>query len=295
MDLIKGTYNTVENIGETFIYKVLGKLSKDSAAIESMMDTLVKLSEDSKKLGKKAQFRYLNCYNILQDIIMNHYPQMVFGPGPDTPILTPEQEIDLDQMASYCSFYLRCAAGAYGDKMNYVLSGQKVWKALDPNDRDDEFIKLARIDRNQLVYRDWQAEAYNPAHCIVVLKEKKEVLLVIRGSMEGGDFVTDLIAAYLSFSVIEDEKGKKSIKINSYDPQAKESVDSLNDSIVSFDKKVNPKDKILFTSKAHSGIFLAGIELYRKIRSKVLKMIKFFKSFSSWRKFFISYPVITSW
>lgn len=270
MDLIKGTYSTVNYFGEKVLQKVLTTLSKDASALEKMMETLSKLVEESKKLGKKTQFKLLNCYNILQDIMMNHYPQVVFGAGSSTPILTPEQEIELDQVAFDCNFYLRFAAGAYGDKMNYILSGKKVWKALDPNDQDDEFIQLARIDKNQLVYRDWKAEAYNPAHCIVVLKEKREVLLVIRGSMEGGDFVTDLIATYISFSVIEDENGKRSIRIDSSDPKVKESVGGLNDSMISSpDKKTNPKDKVLFTAKAHSGIFLAGMELYAKIRTKV--------------------------
>ena len=180
MNVIKGTYNVVEGFSEKAFYAILNKLTGDGGALQAMVTTLNNLVEESKKLGKATQLKYFNGYNILQDIMMTHCPQLVFGQGTNKPILSPEQEIELDQIAADCNFYCRFAAGAYGDQINYVFSGKNVLKALDPNDRNDEFVKLARIDPCQLVYSDWEADALNPAHCIVVLKERREVLLVIR-------------------------------------------------------------------------------------------------------------------
>ena len=80
--------------------------------------------------------------------------------------------------------------------------------------------------------------------------------------------MTDLVATYISYSVMVDEKGVKYLRINSGDPRVKEEINSLNISkVVNSDK--NSKDRELFSGKAHSGIFLAGIELYKKIRGKV--------------------------
>ena len=268
MNVIKGTYNVVEGFSEKAFYAILNKLTGDGGALQAMVTTLNNLVEESKKLGKATQLKYFNGYNILQDIMMTHCPQLVFGQGTNKPILSPEQEIELDQIAADCNFYCRFAAGAYGDQINYVFSGKNVLKALDPNDRNDEFVKLARIDPCQLVYSDWEADALNPAHCIVVLKERREVLLVIRGTAQAGDVVTDLVATYISYSVMVDEKGVKYLRINSGDPRVKEEINSLNISkVVNSDK--NSKDRELFSGKAHSGIFLAGIELYKKIRGKV--------------------------
>ena len=268
MYIIKGSINMASSLVEKAENKLLNLLSGDSGALQSMVATLNRLSEESNTLGKLTQIRLLSGYNYLQDIMMSKFPTLIFGPTPEKPILSPEEEIELDQMASECNFYCRFAAGAYGDLINLVFSGKNITKILDPNDQCDEFIKLARIDRKQLVYYNWEALAYFPAHCIVVLKERKEVLLVIRGSFQSGDFVTDLIATYMNFSVMEEENGNRYIKINANDARTNNS--NLHDSLlVTDEKKKNPKDQELFKGNAHSGIFIAGIELYKKIRPKV--------------------------
>jgi hypothetical protein len=111
----------------------------------------------------------------------------------------------------------------------------------------------------------------NPAHCIVVLKERKEVMLVIRGTAQAGDVVTDLVANYVSYSVMVDEKGVKYLRINSGELKIKEEISGLNDSKIlnADDRNVSSKHKELINGKAHAGIFLAGIELYKKVRSKL--------------------------
>lgn len=271
MFLIKQSVNVVSNIAEKTQNTVLNYLSGDVGALQNVVATLNKLSEESNKIGKLTQIKHLSGYNYLQDIMMAKYPQLVFGPNSEKPILTPEEELELDQISADFNFYIRLAAGAYGDLINYVLSGKQVTKILDPNDQTDEFLKLSRLDRKQLVYFNWEATAYNPAHCIVVLKERKEVVLVVRGSFQTGDFITDLIATYLNFSVMEDENGNRYIKINSNDQEVKDCVSNLNDSklLMSPEKNKSSKDKEIFNGIAHSGIFLAGIEIYKKIRNKV--------------------------
>lgn len=269
MFLIKESLNVAQNITEKTTNYVLNFLSGDSNALQEMVATLNKLSEDSSSIGKMTQLRHLSGYNYLQDIMMSKYNTLVFGPESEKPILSEEQELELDQISSDCNFYCRFAAGAYGDLINYVLSGKKVTKILNPNDQTDEFLQLTRIDKKQLVYTDWEALAYHPAHCIVVLKERREVLLVIRGSFQTGDFVTDLIATYVNFSVMEDENGNRYIKINSNSQEVNDSISNLNISAVCNSDKKNSQDKEICNGIAHSGIFLAGIELYKNIRGKV--------------------------
>jgi len=97
------------------------------------------------------------------------------------------------------------------------------------------------------------------------------VMLVIRGTAQAGDVVTDLVANYVSYSVMVDEKGVKYLRINSGELKIKEEISGLNDSKIlnADDRNVSSKHKELINGKAHAGIFLAGIELYKKVRSKV--------------------------
>ena len=276
MNIVGGTVANVMGAAQNIIEKgtnsVLGFITGDTGAFQNMVVTLNKLSDKSAKLGKLNQIRLLACYDYLQDIILAKYPDLIFGSNPINtyPINTREKENYLIQSAADANFYCRYAAGAYGDSINYVLSGQNVAKIFDTNNQTDEFLKIARCDKNQLVYANWQSVAYLPAHAIVLLRERKELLLVIRGSFQAGDFVTDLIATYLNFSVMEDPNGNRYLRINS-EKEIRDSASNFKDTRAFIENRTadTSKDKEVYSGKAHSGIFYAGLEVFSALRERV--------------------------
>ena len=272
MFVVNSGLNMAEKIVEKASTVVLNLLTGDGGALQNMIFTLNKLSEESGKLGKMTQLRLLALYNNLQDIAMAKFPELVFGPAPkkSSPIIGSEEEQELAQAAAELNFYCRFAAGAYGDLVNNVVSGKNLGKLFDPNDTNDEFVQYTRIDANQLIYSQWEAEALLPAHALVILKERKEVLVVIRGSYQAGDFITDLIASYVEFAIMEEPNGNRYLKIiqNPNDVEI-ESSNGLNEESKESSSIEQGQDKVLYTGRAHSGIFTSGIEIYKKIRMLV--------------------------
>jgi len=258
MDFITG----ISSIEKTLMNRVLNLFSSDKDSLQAMVTTMNKLQEKSSTLSPALVARHLSGYNIMQDIMMRHYSELVFGPKSYANVIpTLEQELDLDQVSSECNFYARLATAVYGDKIVYELSTSKK-PPKTPAENIEQFLRLARIDPKQLVYSNWYSDSYHPAHCIVVLKERKEVVLVIRGTVSSGDAVTDLVACTMNFSVLKDEKGKNLITINSKSG----GEINLNASFIQKENKSNGDNQNI---NAHEGIFTAGIELYTSIRGKL--------------------------
>ena len=278
MNYVNGAIDVATKFYEIGTNVIVKRFVGDVGAIENMLLTVRKLTDKCKHLSKATQMKLLLDYKTLQDMMIMKAPQLIFGPlkGHTYPILSYEEEFELSQIAGDCNFYCRFAAGAYGDAINYVFSGTNVIKAFDWNDRRDEFVKLAKIDDNQLVFAQGQASTYEPAHAICVLKEKKEVILLIRGTASAGDLVTDLVASYVNLSVMEDPNGNRYIRINSRENERDSSSVFKDTRFFIYNKTAEEtlnedasKDKELYRGKAHSGIFLAGLEIFNKMRERV--------------------------
>lgn len=212
-------------------------------------------------------------YNRLQDIIMRHFPEDVLGELPKEG--KPKEAItELKQICGECNFYCRLAVGVYGDMANFGASLQ-AYKLLNPNDRTDEVLKLTRVDPEQLVDYNWQSLIYCPAYGIFLLKERKEVVLAIRGTESISDAVTDLIAEYIKFTIVDIPVSEKSdqfdralrtyeIKVKSQSEGA--AFEEMNEQGKKFYS--SSKEKKVLTGYAHSGIFLAGVRLFDIVRPK---------------------------
>lgn len=266
--------NTAKSWASSLLTTYLLGQGADTDSLQKVVECMSQIPEASKKLDKLTKLKYLVGYNKLQDIMRDLSPELVYGPQPENPILGSEKHAELDEIANDCAFYARFAVGCYGDKVLYqqgTTGNKNVLKLLDPNDHNDEFAKFGKFDRRQIFHSNWSvAKAYEPAHAILVLKERREVVVVIRGSVDIGDWLTDFIASYLTFSVMENEKGNRYIKVHTTDSQAKDIIEKLDPSKnILDDQKDSSKDKVIYTGRAHSGIFKAGIKIYNELRSYV--------------------------
>ena len=97
-----------------------------------------------------------------------------------------------------------------------------------------------------------------------MLKETKEVILTVRGSKQLGDWVTDGIADYIKFSIMEDVNGRYIQSHANEEHNSKNAASSVNEE----EKKTN-EDKTLYKGEAHSGIFFSALRFYKIIRPKV--------------------------
>ena len=252
--------------------------------------------------------KHLIVYTILQKLNRLNKNELLFGSKVENLDFPPDYYVDLDDMAEKSKLYCKYAHGCYGDVMNYVYSGKDLTKILQITDYNEQFINHTKIDPKELLYSNWEATPYMPAHCITVSKERKEVILCLRGSSNWADVVTDLVFTYLNFSILEEENGNKFVKINYNMQVEKDLATSIQDtkhlnchlpSVLDEEKQLiqNPggKPKELFKGLAHSGIFIAGIELYQKLRPKVsifyifIFIIKFLFSLKQFLKL---YPLI---
>ena len=230
-------------------------------------------------MGPFQPMKFLIIYTILQKIVRINRKSLLFGDKIEKLEYPPEYFADIIKTAEECKFYCKFAHGCYGDLMNYVYSGKDITKIVSVKDNNEQFIHHTKIDPKALIHSNWEATPYMPAHCITVSKERKEVLLCLRGSLNWADIVTDLVFTYLNFSVLEEENGKKFIKIN-YNMQAeKDLASSVQDTrnFNFYEEQKNEgqmKNKEIYKGLAHSGIFVAGIEMYRKLRPSVCFIFK---------------------
>ena len=98
-----------------------------------------------------------------------------------------------------CIYYSIFANGSYGDLFNNIMSGKNVSKIFNYQDFDVEFLNhIKQINgKCEILYRQWEAKPFYPAFCFVNDKEKKNIILCLRGSRAWGDYLTDLIFLYL--------------------------------------------------------------------------------------------------
>lgn len=250
--------------------------------IENVLQMINFTTMDVNHLSPFSAMKYLICYMILQKINRNHRKELIFGDKVDNLQYPAEYFEEIQKIASKCKFYSKYAHGCYGDLMNYVYSGKDLTKivSININDNNEQFISHTKINPQDLIHSNWEATPYMPAHCITISKERKEVLLCLRGSLNWADAVTDLVFTYLNFSIFANEKtGEKFIKINYNIQTQKDIASDIKDT-----KKFNYKEhdmnyleeekenefKEIYKGLAHSGIFIAGIELYKKLRPKVI-------------------------
>lgn len=216
--------------------------------------------------------KHLIVYTILQKINRIHKKELLFGHQIERLEFPPEYYVDLAKISEECKFYCKFAHGCYGDLMNYVYSGKDLTKLVSIQDNNEQFINHTKIDPTELVYSNWEATPYMPAHCITVSKERKEVLLCLRGSSNWADMVTDLVFTYLNFSIIQEEDGQKFIKIN-YNMQIEKDLATKIDNTrhlnsykkdnKNLEESKEPSEKVLLKGLAHSGIFIAVLNYFK--------------------------------
>ena len=86
--------------------------------------------------------------------------------------------------------------------MNYVYSGKDYSRAVSLLNYDDEFIKHVKISPKDLLYSYWDATPYKPGYCVTVDRDKKNIVVCLRGSNNWADVLTDLDANSLSFNIM---------------------------------------------------------------------------------------------
>jgi len=252
---------------------------KNIGTIENVLQIINFSTFEVNHLGPYKSMKFLIIYTILQKIIRINNPGLLFGDKVENLEYPAEYYTNILNIAGECKFYCKFALGCYGDLMNYVYSGKDLTKIVGIHDNNEQFINHTKIDAKELVYSNWEATPYMPAHCITISKERKEVLLCLRGSSNWADIVTDLVFSYLNFSILQEQNGNKYLKIN-YNMQLEKDLattvqDTRHFNTNKFKRKEEEKDnkyeqhKELFKGLAHSGIFIAGIELFRNLRPKV--------------------------
>jgi len=247
--------------------------------IENVLQIINFTTFDVNHLGPFKSMKFLIIYTILQKVVRINKMELIFGDKVENLDYPVEYYADIINIADDCRFYCKFAHGCYGDLMNYVYSGKDLTKIVGIHDNNEQFINHTKIDAKELVYSNWEATPYMPAHCITISKERKEVLLCLRGSSNWADIVTDLVFSYLNFSILQEQNGNKYLKIN-FNMQLEKDLATTVQHTRHFNQneckgKEEEKDNIheqhkeLFKGLAHSGIFIAGIELYKKLRPKV--------------------------
>ena len=251
--------------------------------IENVLQIINFATLEVNHLSPFKSMKHLIVYTILQKINRVNKPELLFGSKVDNLTFPTEYYDEIYKIIEECKLYSKFAHGCYGDMMNYVYSGKDITKIVGINDNNEQFIRHTKINPQELVYSNWEATPYMPAHCITISKERKEVLLCLRGSLNWADVVTDLVFTYLNFSIVEENNGDKYIKIN-YNMQIEKDLATkiqntrhLNEKShkkASFEEiKENEscdiKQKEIYKGLAHSGIFIAGIELFSILKPKV--------------------------
>lgn len=288
-NMVDNSQNELENklkteFGANFNHWYFSR--ENIGTIENVLQIINLTTMDVSHLSPFWAMKYLITYMILQKINRNHMRDLILGGKVENLQYPPEYFAEMQTVASKCKFYSKFAHGCYGDVMNYVYSGKDLSKIVSIKDNNQQFISHAGITPEELIYSNWEATIYMPAHCITISKERKEVLLCLRGSSNWADFVTDLVFTYLNFSIYSNEKnGKKFVKIN-YNIQTEKDVasnvkdtKSLNPNSLEEEKEAEYKE--LFKGLAHSGIFIAGIELFKILRPKVILFYFYIKIFFS--------------
>ena len=85
--------------------------------------------------------------------------------------------------------------------MNYVYSGKKYVKLVKETNYINEFILYTKIKEEDLLHSFFEATPYRPGYCVVKDDIRQEIILVMRGSNNWADFVTDVIFIYVNFSI----------------------------------------------------------------------------------------------
>mmetsp|Transcript_2618 Transcript_2618/g.4786 ORF Transcript_2618/g.4786 Transcript_2618/m.4786 type:complete len:418 (+) Transcript_2618:1-1254(+) len=100
----------------------------------------------------------------------------------------------LEELAHYCTF----ANAAYGWK-GFAFNG--IWRLGDNN---RILARSTGINRRDIVTANWHSKANRPAYYIARNRERKAIVLGIRGSLSPRDILTDLCASSENF-IVEDD------------------------------------------------------------------------------------------
>lgn len=188
LNIITQGLNTRQKEFEDFFNQNSSSLSKswvysleNRKLIRKIADYMADNLRDLKNFPYYLIFKYFKAYAKLQKLARRHLKV---------------EKIAIDQHLLFglenLNRFSKYASGIYGSQLPKGLSEEEKEKIMKKSSVKERFLMFCEIDEKDLVLFVDKAEKYLPAHAVLINHQLMAVVLVIRGTVEKFDIITDL-------------------------------------------------------------------------------------------------------